>query len=132
MRKIVTRALLLLSRGVSRCLCVCVCVGDNTRTCVPRSSSAAPRRNFGEFNNVGNRSSPMITRLRDRRAENNVCSSGNSVTAAQLEGGGSIQLATTARSILPSSFASKANFFIRSPKNFKSPSLFLSLIEETN
>lgn len=33
----------------------------------------------------------MITRLRDRRAENNVCSSGNSVTAAQLEGAGSIQ-----------------------------------------
>lgn len=68
----------------------------------------------------------MITRLRDRRAENNVCSSGNSVTVAQLEGGGSIQLATTARSILPSSFA---NFrFVP----LKISNLLLSLIEETN
>lgn len=143
MTKIVTRPLLLLSRcRASRSVPVCVCVRARAiiraRAWLVRLPRfARERRNFAEFNNVENRCSPMITRLRDRRAENNVCSSGNSVTAAQLEGdrySRAIQLATTARhrSILPSS--RKSNFPSKSfPKKFQttpSLSLFLFLSEK--
>lgn len=138
MTKIVTRPLLLLSRcRASRSVPVCVCVRARAiiraRAWLVRLPRfARERRNFAEFNNVENRCSPMITRLRDRRAENNVCSSGNSVTAAQLEGAGSIQSSDTVghNSSPPfdSSFLEEVEFSIQIvPQKISNDPLSLSL-----